>query len=216
MITRGQIKFEIWEKLNKSAQTKGFYTDSKVNLAIQESIDYVASMMFLHDEGWLHKIDYLDTQSNQLAIPIPQHIAMIAELRYLVGNVYLPLMYDQDYGNAQWSGASGATQFPSRYRIVDNQIYFNPALGVGGSKFLQVEYMAYPKRLQQDSDFLESQFDRSMYYYIIYRSCSILASNIAQFAKPWKEEEAQWYNNMASIITTRNQQSTPIKDFEGF
>lgn len=216
MITRAMIKGEIYEKLNKSAATKGFYTDTKVNLAIQECVDYIAGKMFLQDEGWLHKLKNFDTSANLVSFPIPPDMAMVVEVRYLVGNIYIPLIYDQDFGNSQWAQSSGVVQFPSKYRMVDNTFYFNPPIGVGGAKNLQIEYMAYPKRLQNDSDFLASQFDRSMYYYIIYRSCSVLAGNIAQFGKAWSEQEYQWFEQMLNIISKRNMQTTPIQEFQGY
>lgn len=216
MITRAEVKYEVWQKLNKSATTKGFYTEEKVNSAVQECLDYIATHMMIADDGWNHKIDYLDTQANQISVDIPPHMAMLLEVRYLVGNIYQPLMYEQNFGNSEWSGPSGVIQYPSRFRMVDNALYFNPALGSGGAKYLQIEYVAYPRRLQTDADFLESQFDRSMFWYTVYRSCSILAGNVGQFEKPWREEEAQWFNAMQQIIVARNRQSTAIKDFTGF
>lgn len=213
MITRGQLKCSVYEKLNKSATTKGFYTDSKVNLAIQECLDFIAAHMFLADDGWQHKIQYFDTVANQVTVPLPPHMTMILEVRYMNGNVYYPLAYDQDFENAQWAGSSGAVQLPWKYRLVDNALYFNPPLAVGGTAYLQIEYAAYPRKLLKDSDFVESQFDRSMFHYCVYRACSVLAGNVGQFSKAWKEEEAQWFKAMQDIIYMRNAQATPIKDW---
>ena len=216
MMTRAQLKYEIYQRLMKSAATKGFYTDDKCNSALQESLDYIAGHMFLNDEGWLHKLKMFDTEPNMTAFPIPKDMAMIVEVRFRVGNVYIPVLYDQDFGNIQWGQSSGVVQFPSKYRVVDNTIYFNPPVATGGSQTMQIEYMAYPRRLQDDGDFLASQFDRAMCWYAIYRSCSALCSWIQQYTKPWEKEESQWYDMAMNIISMRNQQSTPIRDFSGY
>lgn len=214
MITRSQIKYEIWTRLNKTAATKGFYADAKVNSVVQESIDFVATEMFLADEGWNHKMVLMDTVTNQVAVPVPPDMAMIAEVRYLVGSCYIPLQYDQQFGEAQWGSTAGVVQFPSKWRLVDNNIYFNPALSIGGKGYLQVEYNSYPRRLQKDSDFLESQFDRSMFWWIVYHSCVVLTASV-KMSTDWPAQESLWYNKMVAIIGMRNRQVIPIRDFDG-
>lgn len=215
-ITRAQLKSDIYEKLMKAPGARGFYTDTKANSAIQEAMDYVATEMFLADEGWNHKIDYLDTVANVVKVDLLPHMSMVMEVRYLIGNTYMPLLYDQDYGNTQWSDNSGLVQFPARYRIIDNALYFNPAIGVGGANYLMIEYVAYPKKFLNDTDFMDSQFDRAMYWFMVYKTCSVLVSNVQQFNRPWAQEEQQWYQKALDIIVKRNQTSTPIGDFEGF
>jgi hypothetical protein len=216
MYNRGQIAHDVYQRLNKSAATPGFYTAEKVNSAIQEAVDFVATEMMLADEGWLKKIDYLDVEANQITIPIPPHIEMIEEIRYLVGNVYVPLAYDTQWRNPQWSVTSGATNLPAAYRIVDNKLYFNPPLGVGGSKYLQIEYMRYPSILRNDAQQLDPQFGRAFTYYITYRAMSILASAMKQNNKSWENEEAMWYEKMLTIANRRNASPTPIKEFVGW
>lgn len=216
MFDRALVKFEIYQRLNKSPVTPGFYTADKVNSAVQEAIDLVAAEMFEADEGFLKKIDFVDVSANATTIPIPSHMAIIEEVRYLVGNVYVPLMYDSQWQVPQWSVTSGATQLPASYKVVDNKFYFSPALGVGGTDFLQVEYQCYPSILRSDSQKLDPQFDRTMIYYIIYRSCSILASAIGQTNKSWQYEESMWRQKMVNIVAKRNSGTSYIKDFSGY
>ena len=213
--TRAQVKYEILQKLNKSAATRGFYTDEKCNSAIQEAIDFIAAQMFIADDGWSHKMDFIDIDDGCVTVPIKPSWAMIVEVRYLLGDTYIPISYDQRFGDNGYSSASGAVQFPSRYQVIDNCFYFNPAISTGGTKALQVEFMAYPKRLSKDTDFLESQFDKSMFWFAVYRSCSIMASSVGEFAKAWTNEESSWWASMQQIIFKRNQQVTPIREFNG-
>ncbi len=198
MFDRALVKFEIYSRLNKSAVTPGFYTSDKVNSAVQEAMDYV------------------DVAANASTIPVPMHMAMIEEVRYLVGNVYVPLMYDSQWQVPQWSVTSGATQLPGTYRIIDNKFYFAPALGVGGTGYLQVEYQCYPSILRSDSQKIDPQFDRTMIYYIIYRSCSILAGAMGQKNNAWQETENMWRQKMVNIVAKRNSGTTVIKDFCGY
>lgn len=216
MYDRAAIKFEIYQRLNKSPTTPGFFTSDKVNSAIQEAIDLVAAEMFEADEGFLKKMDFLDVTANATTISVPPHMAIIEEVRYLVGNIYVPLDYDAQWKVPQWSVTSGATQLPATYRIVDNRFTFNPALGVGGSQYLQVEYQAYPSILRSDTQKIDPQFDRAMLYYVIYRSCSILASAMGKKNKDWDYEEALWRQKMLNIVNKRNAQSTPIREFAGY
>ena len=216
MFDRATVKFEIYQRLNKSPVTPGFYTADKVNSAIQEAIDLVAAEMFESDQGFLKKLDHLDVPSNSRTIPVPPHMAMIEEVRFLVGNVYVPLMYDSQWQVAQWGVTSGATQCPATYKIIDNKFYFAPALGSGGSGYLQVEYQSYPSIMRSDSQKIDPQFDRAMIYYAIYRACSILASSMGQVNKSWAREEGIWGQKMANIIAKRNSGTSYIKDFAGY
>lgn len=216
MFDRASVKFEMYTKLNKTSVTRGFYSDDKANSAIQESLDFLATEMFLADNGYLKKMDLLDTGANTFTLEVPLHMSMIMEVRYLVGNVYIPLTYDSEFMTQQWSQVSGVVQFPSRYKIVDNRFYFNPPLGVGGAQYLQVEYLSYPKTLRQDSDKFEQQFDRAMMWWIVYNSISTMATTMGQFQKPWADAQAMWYAKVVQIIGKRNQQWTAIADFEGY
>lgn len=213
MISRGELKGKILRLLMKTSQYPGFYDDDRVNDAIEEALDFVAVKMFLADEGWQTKIDYITTTAGEFSINLPPHMTMIKEVRYKFADGYLPLAYDEGNGQLQADPSSGTRQYACSYRIVDNALYFNPPLAEGGTNYLMVEYMAYPKRLQSDTDFLESHFDNSMLHFVKYRAASILSTSIEKFAVPWAGQESSWYGLMEQVVVKRNQQSTPIRDF---
>ncbi len=216
MYTRAYLAYQVYQRLNKSPLTPGFYTEEKVNGALQEAMDFVATKMMMADQGFLKKIGYLDVAANQITIPVPPFMDLIEEVRYLVGNVYIPLEYDSQWKVPQWSVTSGATNLPASYRLVDNQFYFNPPLGVGGTNFLQIEYQRYPSIMRGDTEQIDPQFDRAMIYYLTYRACSILASAMGQVDKSWRVEEQLWFDAMTLIIQKRNKQPQPIRDFQGY
>lgn len=211
----GEVKGKVLRLLMKTPAKPGFYTPERVNDAIEEAIDFVAVEMFLADEGWATKIDYFTTEGGQLSIDMPDGMAMIKDVRYKYGDIYLPMIYDTANQAAQYAPDSGARQWAYTYRIVDNAFYFNPPLADGGVDYLQVEWMAYPKRLSNDTDFLESQFDKCMLHFIKYRAASMLAASLEKFVVPWSSQEQSWFAKMQAVVVQRNLQSLPIKDFSG-
>ncbi len=215
-VTRAEITGRVLRLLMKTADYPGFYTPQLLNDAFDEALDFVASDMFMADEGWLARMLYIDTQSNQIKVDLPISASMIREVRYQFGNIYVPMMYDSDDGANQSVASSGVTQWAYKYRILDNALYFNPPLAEGGSKFLQLEYMAWPKRLQNDTDYLDPQIDNGMQHFMKYKIASICAASIENAQRPWADMEAMWYGKMRDIIVRRNLQAQPIADFLGY
>lgn len=216
MLTRGAIKQMVFERLNKSAATPGFYTDAKMNSAVQEAFDYISSEMQIADQGWLKHLDYWDVEANQQTIDIPPYVEYIESISYLIGTVYVPLSYDSEFGRSQWAPTSGVTQLPASYRVVSSKLYFNPPLSVGGEKYLAVEYQSSPPILRNDAQQLPQDFSRALQYYIVYRTMSVLAASMKQTERPWAAEEADWREKMLSITNKRNKVSTYMKPFMGW
>ena len=102
--------------------------------------------------------------------------AQIRVVRYQIGLSYIPLTYDDNIEGVVYTSAAGMTQFPSTWRIMEGRIYFNPALGVGGEKYLQIEYFSYPERFLTDGQQIPKEFDTSLQNFIKYRAASILAA----------------------------------------
>jgi hypothetical protein len=213
MITRGELKGQILRFLNKTSEYRGFYDDDKINDAIQEAIDFVAVEMFQANEGWQLKIGTFETTAGQLTFDLPFSVGMIKEVRYLYGNIYCVMAYDDASGRSQVSNSSGERQFMSSYRIVDNRMYFNPPLNEGGPDYLQIEYMTYPKKLVNDMDYLESHFDPCMTNFLKYRSATILSASLEKPIVPWAGLENSWYEKLVTVVNRRNLQSTPIRNF---
>lgn len=214
-ISRGEIKGEILSFLNKSPNYQGFYDDKKVDTTIQECFDYLASIMMFESDGWMLQIWELDTVSNQVSIDIPPDCAVINRVRYLIGPLYTPMKYVDDEQSSYWSPTTGANQYPSIYKILQNRIFWNPPVSVGAVKGLQIEGSAFPERLKSDRSFAPSRFNRGLLHYIKYRCCSILASQFGKPVKEWQVYENQWYNEIEKLIGKRVNSSSTIKDFDG-
>lgn len=212
-LSRGELKGQVLRLLMKNAKFTGAYQDATIYDAIQEAMDFVATHMFIADQGWLDKIEYRDTEANCISAPIPETWAMVKEVRYLFGDVYVPLVYETASKDYQYSNQSGARQYAYTYRIVDNQIYFNPPMAAGGPKYLQIEYTAFPKFLQKDGDTIEPQFNRCFTNFMKYKSASILSATTEKPSRPWAKEEADWYYKMQELVAKRNMQSTQLLEY---
>lgn len=214
-ITRGELKRDILEILMKESKYPGFYTPEKMDRAIQEAMDFVATEMFLADEGWFKTRQHFTTEAGQVSVPMPTSAAMVTAIRYLHGDTYVPLNYNPANEVTRLSESSGARQYVGDYEMIENDLYFNPPLAEGGANYLQIDFMYYPKRLQSDQDFLNSQFGVAMQHFIKYRSCTILAAGIEKMVIPWSGLEASWYDKMLEIVNKRNNVTKRIGEFLG-
>ena len=212
MISRGELKGRVLRFLNKTSKFKGFYADDKMNDAFQEAIDFIAIEMFEDGEGWTSDIWFIDTTANQVSVPIPDEIAMIKEVRYKIGDAYVPVVYDTDQGQPD-TLKTQVSQFPSKYRIVDNAIFFNPPISDAGVEYLQIEGEKYPKYFQDDADIIPHQFSRAMWHFMKYKMASNLAYSTEKYSIPWKSEEVQWYGQMKKLVAKRVNKPTAIREF---
>lgn len=214
MITRGEIAGKILRKLHKTAGYQGFYDDDKINDAIEDCMDFISTEMFLANEGWQTKLRHFTTVANTISVPLTSDIILINAVRYLFAGEYLPLTYKTDESRSQVQATNALTQYASRYRIIDNAIYFNPPLVEGGTDYLQVEYTSFPKRLQDNHDVIEGQFYKPMSNFIIWRSASQLVTGVGKAQPEWRRYEDQWHEKMLSIVVKRNNSPTTIQEFD--
>jgi hypothetical protein len=213
MFSRGEMRGLVLRFLNKTADFSGFYTPEKMNDAIQEAFDAVAVQMFMGSEGWLSKYIYLDTTGNQVSVDLPGNVAMIQNVRYLVGDIYVPLLYDPQIDDSSYIGSSVEQAWAGRYRLLGRQIVFDPPMANGGPRFLQIEATYYPSILLDDSQIIDPQFDRAMINYCKYKVCSILAGSIEKDFRAWQQEEQEWFGMMMQVINRRTLKSTAITEF---
>lgn len=215
-LTRGDLKDRVLRFLNKTSTYPGFYDDEKINDAIREAFDFVAVEMFIGGEGWMNEFVYKTTAAGDSTVDIStDRIAMIHEVRYLQGEAYVPLTYTDGSDQTEYSSASGATQYPKTYRLMKNDVYFNPPLAEGGTNYLQIECFKYPTEFADDVTDADSQFDSAMYHYIKYKTCSVLAASMEKKYLPWSKEENEWYAKMMAVVNRRNRKFRRIREFGG-
>ncbi len=204
MICVGDVERDVLEILQKAPGTSGYYTEQKLRTALQECFDYVATKMFdAQTGGWLDDIRYFDTTTGDSVIKLPANMALLKVVRYKVNTAYVPLEYDKQEKDSQVGPSDGYTQQPSRYRLVGDSIYFNPALYEGGANYLQLELTCYPPRFMSKLDSIDSRWNPCFRNYIKYRTASILVSHKRDFTPPWQQFEAEWKEETIKLIDKR-------------
>lgn len=213
MISRGELKGKVWRFLNKSPTQPGYYSDAKLNDAIQEALNFLAVEMFMGGEGWLTKYIFLDTVAGQTSITLPGNVALVRDIRYKLSNVYYSLPYDDQAGSFSYIGTGVQQAFGYRFRLLGRQIVFDPPVSTGGEKFLQIEATLYPSTLVDDNELIDPQFDAACIEWLKYKVCSILAASIEKDIITWADVEAGWYQKMLTVVNRRLLSSTAIREF---
>lgn len=199
--TRGDLKAKVLTLLNKSASRKGFYTDAKMDQAIEECFDYIATEMFEAGDGWNNTLRVVPIQNGAVTVPVPTDIAFINQIRVLIGAVWWPIPYDERRDSALTTANYGGEVAPLSYKLVNNMFYFNPTL-LGGSQ-LQIEGTTFPKRYTDDADVITSRFNPAMKWFLIYRCASILVRGMGDPDPDWQILENQWYEKMLTCVVKR-------------
>jgi hypothetical protein len=211
-ITLGQMKQDVLTIVNKTAANKGFYTDDKMELGFRDGMAMVATRMFIGGQGWQARVKEMAVPANAVSVDIPKDVSFINNIRYLVGNVFYPMTYDTQQGAPQVQPGTGVNVCPATYRILNDAIWFNPALSE--SSTLQFEYTTYMRTPQSDADAMPRQFDISMVQFLIYHCASFVVSSVGKASPEWGRWETHWYQEMLQVISKRNNQPTFIKDFD--
>jgi hypothetical protein len=215
MTTRGEIKAKVLRLINKSSGYSGFHTDDHVNDALQDALDYIQAQQFMAGEGWCTTIGTLTTVAGTPTVALPSGCVIIDDLRYKIGDTYVSIPYDGADGKSQQANTSELVAFPTSWRLLQRNIYFNPLPSEVGADYIQIEYFGFSTALVNDSSALDSQFDRAMEAYIKWRTASMLMASSGKARRDWEQYEAEWYMAIKQIISKRVRQTAYVKDFDG-
>lgn len=218
-LTLAQISTSILGLVNKTNTYQGFYTTQKVTDAVNDSLDYIAAEMFQRGNGWFNTITTLNVTAGTPTVALPTSCSIIQAVRYLVGNVYVALMYDDQATQTQVQDPSATVQYPASYRLVNDAvlgpcIYFNPVPGASGTGYVQLEYSAYPTLLANSGDTIDPQFDRCLTNYVKWRAASQLVAQVGNPMPAWQRYEDEWLAKMKETVSRRIRQTQWVKDFE--
>ncbi len=211
-VSLGEVKFEVLTIINKTAANKGFYTDEKMEAGVRDGLAMIGTEMFIGGQGWQDKVRPIDVQSGAVSVDIPKDITFINQVRFLFGEIFYPMTYDTQRGTAQIQPGTGVNLMPPTYRILNNAIWFNPALSI--SSQIQIEYTTYLRNMESDADVLPPNMDLSMLRFLIYHVCSFCVASVGKADPEWGRWENYWYQQMQKIIVKRNNQMAYLQDFE--
>jgi len=212
-LSLASLKTRILNILQKETTYQGFYTNSKLDQGINESMDYVAARA-MHEmgEGWFQDLAYITTVANTPGYDLPTGTALVREVRYLSGNVYIPLSPIEAVDEA-WAVGGVPGGIPSRYELIGGQIVFNPAPSIVGVNHLQLKVTKFPTSLVASGDLLPAQFSNALEWYLIYRTASLLVMAVGNPDPEWQQKESEWYRVMESMITARIKKPKFVKNF---
>lgn len=209
------METKILNLLNRDSTNRGYYTSAKITDAVNEALEDLSTLMQIADEGWLRKIGYKSPSAGDTLVAIPTDAVLIYQVRYKIGNVYQPIMYNSGEREQYVDSSAGFQQFPSRYRLLEGNLEFNPPLAEGGTDFLQFEYSAFPTELASGFDEIPDRYNRAMIQYIKYAAACILHYTVSNEKPPYEKRLVHWTNKITQIVEKRNQQTQYMREFEG-
>lgn len=206
------LKTDVLQLLSKDNSYQGFYSDDQIKFAVNDSLDYVYANMMFNGEGWITTIALLNTVAATEEVALPSGAVVVHQVRYKQGDVFVPLTYCDDFDKLQFTDSSN-TVYPSTYRLVGDNIYFNPIPSVVGTGLVQLEYSAFPSALSDPSDTASAQITRGLQRFVTYRAASICLTTTDRAQSPWKEYEIQWWQYLQDILSKRIRAPQAVKSF---
>lgn len=211
-ISMGQVKQEVLTIVNKISTNKGFYTDEKMDAGIRDGLAIISAEMFVAGQGWQDRVRTIDVEAGDVSMNIPKDVSFINQVRFLFGEIFYPMTYDLQRGTAQVQPGTGVNLLPPTYRILNNAIWFNPALSQGGQ--IQLEYTTYLRSPESDADVLPRNMDVSMLRFLIYHVCTFCVASVGKADPEWSRMYNYWFDQMRMIMVKRNNQMAYVQDFE--
>jgi hypothetical protein len=211
MKTYGEIKRSVLQLAQKNPAYQGYFTDDKIQDAVNEGFDYIAVDMFQAGEGWLREQRYLDWTANTRVVEIPSDVAIINAIRWKNGDVYYPLKYDAADSTLQSVKGEGTGE-PQTFRIIQNKIFLNPEPSSFGTAKIELEFSRYPTRLVGELQTTMPDFDNAMMHWIKYYAANTLIGASGK-TSPFRQNEVMWYEQMRKVVDLRNRVKRVVADF---
>lgn len=213
--TLGIMKGKILAILNKQSTYQGFFTNEKLNDAINDSMDWVYANMMFVGQGWTKEISYITTTSGVGSYAITADTVTIDVLRYLVGSTYQVIKYDDQSDDTYTT--TETTGYPTSWRLVGNSIVFNPPPTNAGTNFIQLEVSRYLADQTVDGNQLHAMLSKGLENYVKWRACSLLVSQVGKPNADWVKYENQWYGHLLELVSQRVRQVRVMGSFrEGY
>jgi len=205
--TRLALQAEIYGILQKEATAFGLFTPTKVNAAIQDSLDYIAAKMLRVGTAWLTKRAFANIVANTQAVALPTDLALINFIKKKVSATdYMPMTFDENAtGGSTVTPGGGLAGIPS-YHIVNNALFLEPIPDTSITDGILFEYVAFPAALTADADNLPSELDKAAFVqYAKWRAAKQLYTMGNQHGAPpaWMQYEQEWLMEVQTVIAKR-------------
>ncbi len=200
--TLADISGKVLRLVQKKAATPGFFTELRVNDAINDCLNYITARMMMNGEGWFLEIGTLTPTAGQSRVALPTGCSVIKAVRYKCGDAWHVLTYNEQLECSQYE-SSTTVGYPSEFRVVGTDLYFNPVPSEITAGCVQIEYCKYPTALLLQADTLNAAFDNALLEYCKWRAASQLSAQVGKMMPEWKPYEDEWYVVMKELLGKR-------------
>jgi hypothetical protein len=211
VVAYNDIKTDVLELLSKDNTYQGFYTDSKISFAINDSLDYVFANMMFNGEGWLTTTTTLNTVANTETVALPTGCVVVHQVWYKVGDTWVPLTYDTNVDKTQFTTTT-QVPYPVSFSVEGVNLFFNPVPSNVGTGTIRIKYSAFPALLAANAS-TDAQITRGLRRFVAYRSASVCLTTTDNSQSPWKEYEIQWWQYLQDLLSKRVKSPQFIQSF---
>jgi hypothetical protein len=211
-ITYLDLKNKVLGHLQKETGYQGFFTDQKLQQAINESIDFAESIMFFEGSGWNREVLTIANAANVSNIALPDNIAVLDRILFKSDDgSYYPLVYS-DMKDEGTDSITGVSQ-PYRVSLMKQTLYFEPKLANAGTDNIKIYCRTMSQNLASDSAILDPQFNKTIVNYICFRAAGQLADICGLGPSYFSKREDEWYAAFLRVVGQKNRTVTRVKDF---
>lgn len=220
MTTLTQLRDSIYEILSRSATTYGLLTPTKVDAMINDSFDYISSIMMEINGGWLRQRSYINVVGGTASYSLPSGTAVVnfLKIKSSASDDYVPLAYNENWDGVTLNPLSNVGNIiPFRWSFVNNQVFLEPTPVDTVAQGILVDAVFFPAVLTQNSDPVTGDMDNRIFVqYAKWRSASQLWYLTTDAPPPWEKTEMEWRSRCQKQISRRFREPTPIRDFDRY
>lgn len=211
-ITLLDLKKKVLNHLQKESSYQGFFTDEKLNQAINESIDFAESIMFYEGGGWNREIIDIANSANVTNVALPDNIAVLDRILYKNSDGdYYPLVYSE--AKDEGSEITNTTAQPYRVSLMKQTLYFDPKIEAAGTNNIRIYCRTTSQNLTTDASILDPQFNKSIVNYVCFRAAGQLADVCGLGPSYFRSREDEWYGALLRIVGQKNRTVTRVREF---
>lgn len=217
---RSELRDEIYGLLQRDATAPGLLTPTKVNSAIQDSFDYIATKMMKINGGWLTGIAYCDIEEDDNYVTLPTGLVLINFVKIKDNSTgdYVPIEFGENADGVTLGTTQGGvgSSYRPRWRFSSGALFLEPKPDADLDEGIMIDGMFYPDQLTGDSALIDGDMNnRAFIQYAKWRSAAQLfrlANGLAgDAATPFDVDVAEWKQSVIETISRRHRMPTPIK-----
>lgn len=205
--TRLTLQTSIYGILQKSATAYGLLDPTKVNAAIQDALDYTATLMNVVTATWLAKQTTLNITGGTPLITLPTDCFIVNFVKKLqFGTQYVPLTFDESANTTTDTTAQNTANYTPTFRLRDGKLCLEPTPADNLAAGILLDYVAFPAALSADASAVDVSMDFPVFtQFVKWRAASILwqTTHDQALMPPWQETENLWLQQVRRSIAKR-------------